>query len=162
MKSVMNQRFFQLLFFLVMGLLTSGIPWITATVPEQSGPDENTMKLLSLAETLHELAALHIQKDDFPKAVAELRAILDLGLPVKYEEAVYKEVYIVARKLYDKNQKELCYQVLDMGFESIRTPEFKARLLSVRAALLKKDGRLDEAIETYKREVEIREKNMAK
>ncbi len=88
--------------------------------------------------------------------------ILDLDLPATYEEAVFKEIVIVTKKLYDAGQKEYAYEVLELGFNSLKAAELRARVLNVKAGLLKRDGRLDEAIQTYKQEVELREKKSAK
>lgn len=146
----------------VLGLLLVTMTCLFSLPPDSAAPDENTMKLLSIAETQHEIIQLLIQKENFPKALQELRTILDLNLPVRYEDAVFKEIVIVGRKLYDRGQKDLAYQSLEMGFNSLKTVEFKARILSVKAGLLKQDGKLDEAIETYKQEVELREKGLEK
>jgi len=139
------------------------VPVLLSSPPDTSPPpDENTLKLLSIAETQHEIIQLLIQKENYTKALHELRTILDLNLPVRYEDAIFKEIVIVCKKFYDHGQKELAYQSLEMGYASLKTVEFKARILSVKAGLLKQDGKIDEAIETYKQEVELREKGLEK
>lgn len=129
--------------------------YIAAEDPE---PDAATMKLLSIAETQHEIIQLLIQKEQYAKAMEEYRAILELNLPEKYEEAVFKEIAIVTKKLYERGQKEYAYQALTMGFSALQGVEFKARVLNIKASLLKKDGRIDEAIKAYRQEVDLREK----
>ncbi len=125
-----------------------------------STPDAQTLKMLSIAESQHEIVQLLIQKGEYEKALDEYRAILDLKLPAAYDEAVFKEIVIVARKFYDANQKELAYQALDLGFDRLKSADLKAKILSVKAGLLKKDGRIERAIETYKKEIELREKQI--
>jgi len=120
------------------------------------------VKQLSIAETQHEIIQLLIQKGEYDKAITELQVILDLNLPVAFEEAIFKEIVIVTKKLYESGQKEHAYEVLELGFNSLKTMDFRARVLNVKAGLLKRDGRLDEAIQTYKQEVELREKKTVK
>jgi tetratricopeptide (TPR) repeat protein len=129
---------------------------------DDSTPDAATLKLLSIAETQHEIIQLLIQKEQYTKAMEEYRGILGLNLPVRYEEAVFKEIAIVTRKFYERGQKDLAYQSLAMGFDALQTPELRARVLNIKASLLKKDGRIDEAIEVYRQEVELREKGDSK
>ena len=122
-----------------------------------AGPDRATLRLLSIAEAQHEIVQLYLQQGNPEAALREYQVILDLGLPAAYEEAVFKEIVIVTLKLHEAERPDLAYQALDAGVEVIATPEFQARLLNVRATLLKRDGRLEEAIAAYKEEVALRE-----
>jgi tetratricopeptide (TPR) repeat protein len=133
-----------------------------AAPAESATTDTRVIKQLSIAETQHEIIQLLIQKGEYAKAVAELQVILDLNLPVPFEEAVFKEIVIVTRKLYDAGQKERAYEALELGFDALTVVEYRARVLNVKAGLLKRDGRIDEAIQTYKQEVELREKKATK
>lgn len=143
-------------------LLVGGMAFalFSAGVDAQDPAGENALRTLSIAESQHEIVQLLIAKGEYSKAVKELLVILNLGLPPQYEEAVFKEVAIVASKMYDLNQKDHSYQVLDMGLKSVQTPEFKAKILNIKAGFLKRDGRIGEAIYTYRQEIEIREKNL--
>jgi tetratricopeptide (TPR) repeat protein len=138
----------------------------TAAILGQSAPgpsvDDATLRLLSIAESQHEIIQLLIQKGDFKRAMQEFRVIMDLRLPLRFEEALMKETVIVARKLYDRGQKEMAYQVLEIGFRQLQVTENKARVLNVKAGMLKNDGRLEEAIETYRAEVELRESGLGR
>lgn len=133
-----------------------------AAAGDSAAVDARTVKQLSIAETQHEIIQLLIQKGEYDKAITELQVILDLNLPVAFEEAIFKEIVIVTKKLYESGQKEHAYEVLELGFNSLKTKDFRARVLNVKAGLLKRDGRLDEAIQTYKQEVELREKKTVK
>ncbi|HNR39376.1 MAG TPA: hypothetical protein PKN61_10095 [Acidobacteriota bacterium] len=133
-----------------------------AAAGDSAAVDARTVKQLSIAETQHEIIQLLIQKGEYDKAITELQVILDLNLPVAFEEAIFKEIVIVTKKLYESGQKEHAYEVLELGFNSLKTKDFRARVLNVKAGLLKRDGRLDEAIQTYKQEVELREKKTGK
>ncbi len=133
-----------------------------AAAGDSAAVDARTVKQLSIAETQHEIIQLLIQKGEYDKAITELQVILDLNLPVAFEEAIFKEIVIVTKKLYESGQKEHAYEVLELGFNSLKTMDFRARVLNVKAGLLKRDGRLDEAIQTYKQEVELREKKTGK
>ena len=143
---------------LVVGLLIfiSAVP----VVAQRNNIDSRVLKKLSIAETQHEIVQLLIEKGDYKKAVKEVKTIFDLKLPAQYDEAVFKEIVIVAKKLYDKGQRDLAYYVIDDGYKALNTTEYKAKTLNVKAALLKKDGKIEEAIEVFKKEVELREKDL--
>lgn len=129
---------------------------------QEAGPDPATTRLLSIAETQHEIIQLLIQKGDYARAIKEFQVILSLDLPSRYEEAVFDETAIVTRKLYERGQREGAYSVLDMGLQSVQGIEFRARLLNIKAGLLKKDGRINEALETYREEVELRKRSASR
>jgi len=145
------------------GILFCSMLLLLAAVPmgqpeDTESPGQATLKQLSIAYSQHEIVQLLIQKGDYEKAIEEYKVILDLKLPGQYEDAVFKEIVIVTKKLYELGQKELAYTALMMGFGRLQTIELKARVLNVKASLLKKDGKLDKAIQTYKEEVTLREK----
>lgn len=123
--------------------------------PEQ--PDAATIKKLSIAYSQHEIVQLLIQKGEHDKALQEFFVILNLGLPALYEEAVFKEIVIVAKKFFETGQSAYAYDALQKGFESLKNVDYQARLLNVKASLLKREGNIDEAIKTYKLEVALRE-----
>jgi len=156
------QRTGKRMLLFVIGLMVCLATYGPAAAGDSTAVDARTVKQLSIAETQHEIIQLLIQKGEYDKAIAELQVILDLNLPVAFEEAVFKEIVIVTKKLYDSDQKEHAYEVLELGFNSLKTTDFRARVLNVKAGLLKRDGRLDEAIQTYKQEVELREKKTGK
>jgi tetratricopeptide (TPR) repeat protein len=133
------------------------IPAVAAPQESADQPDPTTLKQLSIAYSQHEIVQLLIQKGDYQKAFSEFSVILDLGLPEQYEEAVFKEIVIVAKKFFDEGQSRFAYEALQKGFDSLRRIDFKARLLNVKASLLKREGKIDEAIKTYKQEVALRE-----
>jgi len=143
------------LWFIVVALV-AGPVMATADQPTEQ-PDPATLKQLSIAYSQHEIIQLLIQKGEFAKALQEFFVILDLGLPTQYEEAVFKEVVIVAKKFFEAGQSEYAYEALQKGFQSIQNVDYQARILNVKASLLKREGKIDEAIKTYKEEVALRE-----
>ena len=128
----------------------------------QSGGDDAVNQLLSIAESKHEIIQLLLSRGEYRQAFAEFKVILDLRLPVKFEEAVMKEAVIVAKRLFDAGQKDLAYQALEMTFKQLHVLECKAKILNMKAVLLKTEGRTEEAIEAYREEVELRENSIGR
>lgn len=159
-KKVMKLKF-PIILPILLGLLLM-LPVLAEQPVNKIPADARSIKLLSIAESQHEIIQLLIQKKEYGKAIEELRAIIALSLPEAYEEAVCKEILIVTKKLYALEQSDYAYQALEIGFTGLKSPEYRARLLNVKAFMLKRDGRIDEAIAVYKQEVELRERASSK
>jgi len=146
---------------LTLGLLLA-LPVLADQADNKIPADAKAIKLLSIAESQHEIIQLLIQKKEYGKAIEELRTIIALNLPEVYEEAVCKEILIVTKKLYGLGQTDFAYQALEIGFTGLKSAEYRARILNVKAFMLKRDGKIDEAIAVYKQEVELRERASSK
>jgi tetratricopeptide (TPR) repeat protein len=145
---------------LLVFLLLLPLPIFSQTPDTTQTPDDQTMSELSIAYSKHEIIQLLMQKGDYETAFTEFEKILALRIPSEYEDALFKEIIIVSRKFYELDQKEFAYSSLDLGFDRLSQAELKAKLLNIKASLLKKDGKLDEAIQTYKNEIMLREKSI--
>ena len=143
---------------LLICLLLLPLPIFAQAPSSVETPDEQTMSELSIAYSKHEIIQLLMQKGDFETAFEEFEKILALRIPAEYEDALFKEVIIVTRKFYELDQKEFAYSALDKGLDRLSQIDFQAKLLNIKASLLKSDGKLDEAIQTYKNEIMLREK----
>ena len=145
---------------LLVCLLLLPLPVLAQAPDAAQSPDEQTMSELSIAYSKHEIIQLLMQKGDYETAFSEFERILALRIPAEYEDALFKEIIIVSRKFYELDQKEFAYSALDQGFARLSQANFQAKLLNIKAGLLKKDGKLDEAIKTYKNEILLREKSI--
>ncbi len=110
---------------------------------------------LSIAETQHEIARLLIKNGQFDRVLQEMRKILDLNLPLEYEEAVAKSVSFIAYLLTENRQYAIGHELLDETLVRLHSPQNAASILKVKAYVYKNEGRLAKAIETLERAVQM-------
>jgi tetratricopeptide (TPR) repeat protein len=110
---------------------------------------------ISIAEKQHEIAKLLIKDGRYERVLPEMRKILDLNLQGDYEELVAKSSSFIAYQLAENKQVALGHELLDETLARMKQGANIAALLKVKAYLYKIEGKLQKAVETLERAVEI-------
>jgi tetratricopeptide (TPR) repeat protein len=119
-----------------------------------SDPDE-TRQALSIAEAQHEKIRVLISQGRYDRVPGEVKTILDLKLPDKYESNVAKSACIIANDLAEKLQFSLAHEVLDEALRHMKLNENKASVLKIQAFVYKTEGNLDKALQCLERAIEL-------
>jgi tetratricopeptide (TPR) repeat protein len=147
-------------FALLAGLLLAG-PY--APLPAYGfyaeGVQLSVDQKISIAEKQHEIAKLLIKDGQFERVLPEMRKILDLNLQGEDEELVAKSSSFIAYQLAESKQLILAHRLLDETLARMKLGENIAALLKIKAYLFKSEGKLQKAIETLERAVEIEKQN---
>lgn len=105
---------------------------------------------LAFAESQHNIIITLIDEGKYGEVMPELRKIVDLKFPEKYEERLTREFCMVSDKLRHKDQDSLAHEVLDEGLRSVTVKGNKARLYKEKGYLYKKQGDKAKAIEMFR------------
>jgi tetratricopeptide (TPR) repeat protein len=119
------------------------------------GPQLTYDQMLSIAETQYEIAKLLIKDGRYDRVLPEMRKILDLNFQGENEQLVAKSSSLIARLLVENKQVTLAHTLLDETLVRMKQRENVASLLKIKAYLYKSEGKLQKAIETLERAVEI-------
>ncbi len=133
---------------------------IAASWTSAEGIPSGSDQALSIAEKQHEIARLLIKEGRFDRVLPEMRKILDLNLQGENEQLVAKSASFIAYLLAENKHSTLGHQLLDETIAKMRLSENIASLLKIKAYLYKADGKLNLAIETLERAVEIERQKM--
>src|SRR5215831_538001 len=82
---------------------------------------------LAFAESQHMVIMTDIDQEKYDSILPDLRKIIELNFPEKYEDRLTQEIYIVSDKLRHKSKYELALQVVDEGLSAVRVKRNKAR-----------------------------------
>jgi hypothetical protein len=140
-------------FILMTGLILA-VP-CTPTHAFAQGVQLSTDQKISIAEKQHEIAKLLIKDGRCDRVLPEMRKILDLNLQGEYEELVAKSSSFIAYQLAENRQVALGHELLDETLARMKQGANIAALLKVKAYLYKIEGKLQKAVETLERAVEI-------
>jgi tetratricopeptide (TPR) repeat protein len=117
------------------------------------GVQLSTDQKISIAEKHHEIAKLLIKDGRYDRVLPEMRKILDLNM--QGEELVAKSSSFIAYQLAENRQVALGHELLDETLARMKQGANIAALLKVKAYLYKFEGKLQKAVETFERAVEI-------
>ncbi len=144
-------------FILMLGLLLA-TPLIRVSATEPAAAEGVQLSIdqkLSIAEQEHEIIKLLIKQGRFDRVLPEMHKILDLNLTGEYEESVAKSAGYIAYLLSENRQYALGYELLDETIARMQLPANTASLLKIKAYLYKSEGKLQKAVETLQRAVEL-------
>lgn len=166
-KSRKTSRFrLKILALLVTLLLAAGL---FATLPrlanaqalQQAGSaageiaDPQLVQTLLSAHVQHEIVKGLIEQGRFDQVLPEMKKLFALNLPDNEQCKVAESAAIIAKLLVDRKQFALAHQVLDGAFARLNLNTDKAAALKIKAWVYKEEGKLDPAVETYKRALEL-------
>jgi tetratricopeptide (TPR) repeat protein len=140
--------------FILMTGLTLAFPCSSAPAFAQNVQLSIDQKI-SIAENQHEIAKLLIKEGQYDRVLPEMRKILDLNLQGEFEELVAKSSSFIAYQLAENKQVALGHELLDETLARMKQGANIASLLKVKAYLYKLEGKLQKAVETLERAVEI-------
>ena len=138
---------------LVLLLLFCGVFAASATQPGTSAEAK-----LRFAAAQHEIIAILINDKQFDRVLPEFKKILELGFAGEQEQLVVKEVWSVVTALTDAAQYASAHQVLDEALSYARQQDNRFALLMLKGKIYKQEGRLREALGTYRQAQQLQER----
>jgi tetratricopeptide (TPR) repeat protein len=121
----------------------------------QSESDPAIKQMLSIAESEHEIIKLLIRQGQFQRVLPEMKRILDLDLPIKYEEAVAQSASLISEMLVEKSQFAIAHELIDQSLKKMRQNENKAALWKIQAYVYKSEGNFDQALECLQKAIDL-------
>ncbi len=119
--------------------------------PEQ----DQTRQALSIAEAQHEKVRVLISQGRFDRVLPEVKTILDLKLPEKFESSVAQSACIIADDLAEKSQFALAHDVLEEALRRMKLNENKVSILKIEAFVYKTEGNLDKALQYLEKAIDL-------
>ncbi len=110
---------------------------------------------LSIAEAQHEKVMVLISQGRFDRVLPEVKTLLDLKLPPKYDSKVAESACIIANGLAENKQYSLGHTVLDEALRRMRENKDKVAILKINAFIYKTEGNLDMALRCLDRAIEL-------
>ncbi|MBI1748498.1 MAG: hypothetical protein HYR55_18215 [Acidobacteria bacterium] len=119
------------------------------------GGDPDDSKRLA-AEATYELIVGYIAKEDYPKVQKEVRNLLDLQLPSKFDSQLGGAFRRITLKLLAIRQFAVAHTIVDMAIKELEgRDELQAELLLTKATIFKAEGKEDSAIEFFNKSRQI-------
>jgi tetratricopeptide (TPR) repeat protein len=141
---------------LTLALAAVALPVGIAQTPgSPTAEQQDVRQALSIAEAQHEIARLLIKQGRYDRVPGEVKKILDLNLPDKYEGNIAQSVSLIADMLAENKQYGISHEILNEAFQRVRSRENKAALLKIQAFVFKAEGKFGEAIQALERAVEL-------
>lgn len=114
-------------------------------------------QIRSIAESQHEIATLLIEKKQFRKAVEEAKKIFYLPFPEEKDDLLVEAAKEISDALTHHKQHDLALEILDEALRSVQIPQLQAELYQEKAYLYKKMGKDQEAMENFRKAVELKD-----
>jgi tetratricopeptide (TPR) repeat protein len=149
------------IFIIMFGLiLAAPCMRVRASTPATAeGVQLSAEQKLSIAENQYEIIKLLIKQGRFNLVLPEWRKILDLNLTGQYEESVAQSASYIAYLLAESKQYALAHEVLDETIARMQLTSNIASLLKVKAYIYKTEGKLQKAVETLERAIELEQQH---
>ena len=128
---------------------------------EAEDPAKVTQKL-SVAESTYEVIVGHIKKEAYDKAFVEVKTLLDLKLPPKYDPTMIEAVARIAYKFSEKKQFKLAHATVGEATKQFgHRDDNNITLLKIKGLIYKDEGNEYKAIEIFKevRDLELKRLN---
>ncbi len=129
-------------FLLVFGL--APVPGFFAA----AGPAENAK--LAAAATHYEIAQLKLEAGEYDAVLAEIQKILDLDFSAENEGVLTLSVLNLTEELLNADQHGLARQAVDASLKAVDQQENRFMLLMFKARVFRDEGKVDDALETYR------------
>ena len=115
-----------------------------------AGSDPAETAKLATAATHYEIAQLKLESGEYDAVVAEIRKILDLDFGSENEGVLTLSVLNLSEELLDADQHGLARQAVDASLKAVSQQENQFMLLMFKARVFRDEGKVDEALETYR------------
>ena len=127
-----------------------------ASAPSAGPPSQQELKqMTSIAWTQHEIIRVLISQGQYGRVVSEMKKILELNLPEKFEGAVAESASLIAGMLIEKQQFAVAHEVIAETLKKMKANENKAALFMIQGYAYKSEGKLEKALESLERAVEL-------
>jgi tetratricopeptide (TPR) repeat protein len=111
----------------------------------------NEAAKLRVAGSQYEIIGVLLDKQAYSQVLVEYRTILALQLGPESELPLAQATAVIVEKLAASEQYPIADQILDEAFAKVKLPLTRYSLLMIKGKLLKDEGKLQEAIEVYRR-----------
>ncbi|RPJ50013.1 MAG: hypothetical protein EHM23_11275 [Acidobacteria bacterium] len=122
----------------------------TLHLPLQAQRSDETAKL-RIAASQYEIIGLLMQKHEYSQVVGEYRKILALNLDLESEKPLVQATWVIVDGLRQVGQYGLGIQIIDEALSGVRLSESKFFLMMAKGKVLKDQGKLQEAIEIFRK-----------
>lgn len=148
------RRFAFLLFFLALHLAVWGQTERLAITGEK--PRDEVSKL-RFAASQYPIVEILVEEGKYHQVLPEFRKILKLGLKGEHETLVVQSAWLLMEKLAEKGQYSVAHQMINETLNQSQERENKFSLLMFKGKLFKDEGRLEEAIQVYRKAQELKD-----
>ena len=129
-------------------LLVCGLAPVRGISAVASDPAENAK--LAAAATHYEIAQLKLESGEYDAVLAEVQKILDLDFSVDNEGVLTLSVLNLTEELLNADQHGLARQAVDASLKAVGQQENRFMLLMFKARVFRDEGKVDDALETYR------------
>lgn len=148
------RRFTFLLLFWALNLAVWGQTERLAITGEK--PRDEVSKL-RFAASQHPIVEILIEEGKYDQVLPEFRKILKLGLKGENEKLVVQSTWWLVERLRQKGQYSIAHQMLNETLNRSQERENKFSLLMLKGKLFKDEGRLQEAVQVYRKAQELKD-----
>jgi len=107
-------------------------------------------KMLSFAESQHEIVVILIRKKEFNQALAEANKIFQMGWPPEKELTLRKDLLYFADQFLHCGQAPLGVQLLSANLKAFKSNANRAAILKEEGYLFKSMNQGDKALECFR------------
>ena len=118
-------------------------------------PSPISERMMSIAESEHEIVMLLIQKKSYEEALAECAKLFAIDLPTQEQDRFLTSARTIAMELRRQGQPQLALKVVDVAIKAVDSREVLAGLYKENAFIHKVMGQEDEAMELFKKAIEL-------
>ncbi len=129
-------------------LLVFGLAPVWGFSAAASDPAENAK--LAAAATHYEIAQLKLESGEYDAVLAEIQEILDLDFSAENEGVLTLSVLKLSEELLNTDEHVLARQAVDASLKVVDQQENQFMLLMFKARVFRDEGKIDEALETYR------------
>lgn len=130
---------------------------LTGSAFPQVGIRRDEFSKLNFAATQHEIISILFKEEKYSEVLPEYRKILSLGLKGENETRVVQEAYWIVEQLRQAKKHSVAHQIVEETLARTSARENKFTLMMIKGKILKDEGRLDEAIELYRKAQEFQD-----
>jgi tetratricopeptide (TPR) repeat protein len=106
---------------------------------------------LQIASAQHNIIMLLLKDKDFNAVLPEFEKILNLRLPVQYEENIIREALGISEAFMKGQRADLSLRLLERGIQSMNSPKSKAALYQEMGYVYRIQGNDLKAMECFRR-----------
>ena len=118
-------------------------------------PPQTSKKTLSIAESEHEIVMLLIKRESYDEVLEECTKLFSIDLPPEEQNRFLVSARTISMELRRKRQPELALQVVEVAIQAVESREVLAGLFKEKAFIYKLMDKEDEAMELFKKAIEL-------
>ncbi len=118
-------------------------------------PTHTSEKMMSIAESEHEIVMLLIKKESFEKALGACARLFAIELPTGEQGRFLLSARTISMELRRQGKPDLALRVIDVAIKAVDSREVLAGLHKEKAFIHKEMGHEDEAMELFKKAIEL-------